>query len=199
MQITIDCHKRAAGSKPNALRRSGQIPAVLYGHKGTESLELTIDAKKAELLVRDASVNNTLIDVNIPELPWTGKALLREIQVHPWKRYLYHLSFFSVSAESVLEITVPLHFVGEAYGVKQESGVMESELTELTVRCLPDRIPESIEIDVTDLKVGDALHVHELPLPEGVTAQGEASRVVVMISATRAGTGETAAEAAAAV
>lgn len=199
MQITIDCHKRAAGSKPNALRRSGQIPAVLYGHKGTESLELTIDAKKAELLVRDASVNNTLIDVNIPELPWTGKALLREIQVHPWKRYLYHLSFFSVSAESVLEITVPLHFVGEAYGVKQESGVMESELTELTVKCLPDCIPESIEIDVTDLKVGDALHVHELPLPEGVTAQGEASRVVVMISATRAGTGETAAEAAAAV
>ncbi|MBC7824085.1 MAG: 50S ribosomal protein L25/general stress protein Ctc [Candidatus Parcubacteria bacterium] len=199
MQITIDCHKRAAGSKPNALRRSGQIPAVLYGHKGTESLELTIDAKKAELLVRDASVNNTLIDVSIPELPWTGKALLREIQVHPWKRYLYHLSFFSVSAESVLEITVPLHFVGEAYGVKQESGVMESELTELTVKCLPDRIPESIEIDVTDLKVGDALHVHELPLPEGVTAQGEASRVVVMISATRAGTGETAAEAAAAV
>ena len=199
MQITIDCHKRAAGSKPNALRRSGQIPAVLYGHKGTESLELTIDAKKAELLVRDASVNNTLIDVNIPELPWTGKALLREIQVHPWKRYLYHLSFFSVSAESVLEITVPLHFVGEAYGVKQESGVMESELTELTVKCLPDRIPQSIEIDVTDLKVGDALHVHELPLPEGVTAQGEASRVVVMISATRAGTGETAAEAAAAV
>lgn len=199
MQITIDCHKRAAGSKPNALRRSGQIPAVLYGHKGTESLELTIDAKKAELLVRDASVNNTLIDVNVPELPWTGKALLREIQVHPWKRHLYHLSFFSVSAESVLEITVPLHFVGEAYGVKQESGVMESELTELTVKCLPDRIPESIEIDVTDLKVGDALHVHELPLPEGVTAQGEASRVVVMISATRAGTGETAAEAAAAV
>lgn len=199
MQITIDCHKRAAGSKPNALRRSGQIPAVLYGHKGTESLELTIDAKKAEFLVRDASVNNTLIDVNIPEVPWTGKALLREIQVHPWKRHLYHLSFFSVSAESVLEITVPLHFVGEAYGVKQESGVMESELTELTVKCLPDRIPQSIEIDVTDLKVGDALHVHELPLPEGVTAQGEASRVVVMISATRAGTGETAAEAAAAV
>ena len=72
MQITIDCHQRAAGSKPNALRRSGQIPAVLYGHNGTESLELTIDAKKAEFLVRDASVNNTLIDVNIPELPWTG-------------------------------------------------------------------------------------------------------------------------------
>ena len=190
MQITIDCHQRAAGSKPNALRRSGQIPAVLYGHNGTESLELTIDAKKAEFLVRDASVNNTLIDVNIPELPWTGKALLREIQSHPWKRHLYHLSFFSVSAESVLEITVPLHFVGEAYGVKQESGVMETELTELVVKCLPDRIPQSIEIDVTSLKVGDALHVHELPLPEGVTAQGEASRVVVMISATRAGAGE---------
>jgi large subunit ribosomal protein L25 len=186
MQLTIECQKRAPGSKPNALRRNGKIPAVLYGHNGNESVELTLDAKKAEFLVRDASVNNTLIDVSVPELPWAGKALLREIQTHPWKPYLYHLSFFSVSAHGVLEITVPLQFVGDAIGVKQESGLMETELTELSVKCLPDRIPESIQIDVSNLKVGDALHVEELQLPEGVTAVGEPTRIVVKVSGTRA-------------
>jgi large subunit ribosomal protein L25 len=185
MQITIECQKRAPGSKPNALRREGKIPAVLYGHNGQESLELTLDAKKAEFLVRDASVNNTLIDVSVPELPWTGKALLREIQSHPWKQNLYHLSFFSVSAHGVLEITVPLHFVGESHGVKQESGILNTELTELEVKCLPDRIPEGIDVDITDLKVGDSLHVHELKLPEGVIAVGEDSRVVAQVTASR--------------
>lgn len=191
MQLTIECQKRAPGSKPNALRREGKVPAVLYGHNGNESVELTIEAKAAEFLVRDASVNNTLIDVSVPELPWTGKALLREIQAHPWKRTnLYHLSFFSVAAHGVLEVSVPLHFVGEAIGVKQESGVLDTELTELAVKCLPDRIPEGITVDVSDLKVGDALHVHELKLPEGVAAVGEASRVVVMVSGTRASAGD---------
>lgn len=186
MQITIECQKRAPGSKPNALRREGKVPAVLYGHNGNESIALTLDAKKAEFLVRDASINNTLIDVSVPDLPWTGKALLREIQAHPWRGSLYHLSFFSVSAHGVLEITVPLHFIGEADGVKNENGVLNAELTELAVKCLPDRIPEGINVDVSDLKVGDSLHVHELALPEGVTAVGEPNRVVVQVGGTRA-------------
>jgi large subunit ribosomal protein L25 len=186
MQLTIECQKRAPGSKPNALRREGKIPAVLYGQNGTESLELTLDAKKAEFLVRDASVNNTLIEVTIPDVPWNGKALLREIQAHPWKGNLYHLSFFSVSAHGVLEITVPLHFVGESIGVKDENGLLNTELNELAVKCLPDRIPDAINVDISHLKVGDSLHVHELNLPEGVVAVGEASRVVAQVAATRA-------------
>jgi large subunit ribosomal protein L25 len=95
MELTVECQKRPEGSKPNALRREGKIPAVLYGHNGTESVALTIDAKTVELLLKRAAVKKTPIQLSIPELPWTGKTVLQEIQAHPWKRSIYHLSFFA--------------------------------------------------------------------------------------------------------
>src|SRR5579883_30904 len=143
MELTLECQTRPAGSKANALRRSGLVPAVLYGHKGAESVSLTVKAKTAELLVRDASINNTLIQVSVPDLPWQGKALLREVHSHPWRGYVYHLSFFSVGSQDSLDVDVPIHLVGEAIGVKNSGRSLDQELTELRVRCAPDRIPES--------------------------------------------------------
>lgn len=99
MELTIDAQKREEGSKPNALRRSGRIPAVLYGHKGAESDSLTVDAKTAERLVQQASINKTPIQLNISDLGWNGRTLLREVQAHPWKGNIYHLSFFAVSGD----------------------------------------------------------------------------------------------------
>ncbi|MBD1836461.1 MULTISPECIES: 50S ribosomal protein L25/general stress protein Ctc [Cyanophyceae] len=181
MQVTVECQKRPEGSKPNALRRSGLIPVVLYGHQGTESLSLTMPVKKAEVLLRESSVNNTLIDLNIPEISWSGKTLLKEVQKHPWKNSLYHLSFFAVAAHGDLDVEVPLHFVGEAAGVKQEGGLLDPVLTQIQVRCAPESIPDSIEIDVSNMQVGDALHLNELVLPPGVTASGEPDQVIVSV------------------
>ncbi|NJR64617.1 MAG: 50S ribosomal protein L25/general stress protein Ctc [Leptolyngbyaceae cyanobacterium CRU_2_3] len=181
MELTVECNKRSEGSKPNALRREGKIPAVLYGHKGTESMSLTVDAKSAEILVRRSSLNNTLIQVNVPDLGWSGKALLREVQSHPWKRFLYHLSFFSVSSTDKIEVTVPIHFVGVAIGAKQDGGSMDTVLNELEVACTGGTIPDGIEVDVSNMNIGDAIHVNELVLPTGVTAVGEGDRVVVSI------------------
>lgn len=180
MELTLECQKRPEGSKPNALRREGLIPAVVYGHNGAESLTFTIAAKKVEHLLKDAAVNNTLIDLNIPDT-WSGKALLREVQTHPWKHYPYHLSFFAVSAQDSLEIELALNFVGDAVGVKQDGGILDPVLTQLLVKCKPDSIPESIDIDVSGLHVGDALHVDQLSLPAGVVAIGEPGRVVVSV------------------
>jgi large subunit ribosomal protein L25 len=102
MSFTIECQKRPEDTKPNALRRDGRIPATLYGHNGTESISLTVNHKEALLLLRDVKANKTVIEVTIPELSWTGNALIREIQAHPWKRNLLHLSFFHVTdTESV--------------------------------------------------------------------------------------------------
>ena len=98
MSIAVECQKRPEGSKPRALRRQGLIPAALYGHNGAESVSLTVKSKDAETLLKNASINNTLIDVNIPDISWNGKAIIREVQAHPWKKTLFHLSFFSVSA-----------------------------------------------------------------------------------------------------
>ncbi len=94
MTLTIECKQRPEGSKPGALRREGLIPANLYGHQGAESVSLVVNEKEALFLVRNASVNETVIDVNVPELSWQGKAVIREAQIHPWRKQLYHLSFF---------------------------------------------------------------------------------------------------------
>ncbi|PSB26558.1 50S ribosomal protein L25 [filamentous cyanobacterium Phorm 46] len=194
MELAVECQKRAEGSKPNALRRSGLIPAVLYGHNGSESISLTIKAKTVEHLLKKRVVNNALIDLSIPELSWTGKTLLREVQVHPWKGFPYHLSFFSVATQDSLEVEVSLSFVGEAIGVKLESGMLETVLTQIAVKCKPDSIPDAIEVDVSNLKVGDALHIHELVLPPGAEALGDPSQVVVTVLGTKASAEEIAEE-----
>jgi large subunit ribosomal protein L25 len=182
MELTVECQKRPQGSKTNALRREGMIPAVLYGHNGTESMPLVIDSKVAENLVRDASINNTLIKVNVKDASWSGKALLREVQTHPWKNsLLYHISFFSIAAQDSVEVTVPLNFVGNSVGVTEKQGALDTVLTELQVQCAPDSIPETIDVEVTQLKVGDAIHVKDLTLPKGVEAVGEPDRVVVSV------------------
>jgi len=181
MEISLECRKRPQGSKPNALRRQGSIPAVLYGHKGTESVSLTLDEKEASVLLRKVSVNNTLIDLKVPDMPWNGKVLIREVQAHPWKRTLYHLSFFSVAANESVEVSAPVNVVGEASGVKIGGGILEQVLTELKVECLPGDIPESIDIDVSKMEIGDSLQIKDLVLAKGVTVLDDSESTVVSI------------------
>lgn len=195
MELTVECQKRTAESKPNTLRRNGLIPAVLYGHNGTESVALTINAKAAETLVKKASLNNTLINVNIPDASWSGKTLLREVQTHPAKGFIYHLSFFAVASQKSLEVEVPLHFVGEPAGVKLSGGMLDPVMTEVTVQCPPDSIPDAIEIDVSAMIIGDALHIREVPLPPGVRVVGDPNQVVVSVLRGQGGTEEEAASA----
>lgn len=95
MAITVESQKRPEGSKPKALRRSGLIPANLYGHKGAESISLVVDAKVIERLLKQATPNKTEIVLSIPELEWTGTTVLREVQTHPAKGTTYHVSFFA--------------------------------------------------------------------------------------------------------
>lgn len=97
MELSIECKTRPESSKPKALRREGRIPASLYGHKGAESLALTVDQKDMEMLLRKVSINKTQIQINIADQSWSGKAVLKEVQAHPAKGDLYHISFCSVA------------------------------------------------------------------------------------------------------
>lgn len=101
MSLSIECQKRPEGSKPNALRRQGLIPGSLYGHDGANSMSLVVNAKEIVNLLKKVSINETIIEVQIPDLSWTGKALIREVQAHPWKRTVLHLSFFHVADAEV--------------------------------------------------------------------------------------------------
>ncbi|NJM71644.1 MAG: 50S ribosomal protein L25/general stress protein Ctc [Cyanobacteria bacterium CRU_2_1] len=181
MELTVDCQKRPEGSKPNALRLSGKIPANLYGHKGTEAISLILDAKVVERLLIQASVNNTLIDLNITDIPWRGKTLLREVQSHPTKRTPYHLSFFAVAGHGDADVGVRVNFVGEPIGVKLEGGVLDTQMTLLPLRCALENIPEAIEIDVSNMHIGDSLTVEQLILPAGTRYMGEPGQFVVTV------------------
>jgi large subunit ribosomal protein L25 len=181
MELTIECKARDPKAKSNALRREGLLPAVLYGHNGTESVELTLDQKSADLLLRKAAINNTMIDINVPDMPWSGKALLREVQTHPWKKLVYHLSFFAVKAQDAVEVGVTLHFVGEPVGVKDGGGVLNTEVNEVTVKCKAVDIPEVINVDVSGLGLGDSLTVADLNLPEGSVVAGDQGQIIASV------------------
>ena len=181
MEMTVECQKRPEGSKTKALRRSGEIPANLYGHKGTESISLVINAKTVQTLLKKVSVNNTLIDLKIGDIPWQGKTLLREVQTHPATGKPYHLSFFAVAGHGKTTVEVSFNFVGDAIGVKQEGGMLDTVITQMQLNCLPENIPDKIDIDVSNLNVGDSLHVNEIVLPEGVTLTAESDELVVSV------------------
>ncbi|NER83779.1 MAG: 50S ribosomal protein L25/general stress protein Ctc [Leptolyngbya sp. SIO1D8] len=194
MELSIQCSKREVGKNPRALRREGLLPAVLYGHDGAASVSLTVNQREAEKLVRSAAVNNTLIDVSVPDMPWNGKALLREVQTHPWKGSLYHLSFFSVASQDSVEVVVPIHYNGTPKGVKDEGGTLDVLVSELAIRCAPTAIPETLEIDVSDLGVGSNLHISDLQLPTGVEAVSDTDKTLVTLLQGRTAASEEEAE-----
>jgi large subunit ribosomal protein L25 len=187
MELVLECTTRPDGSKPNALRRSGQIPAVLYGHKGAESTELTVEAKAVERLLKKASVNNTLIDLQVSDGEGSGKALLREVQTHPWKGYVYHLSFFSIANQQSLDISVPVRLVDEAEcpGLKVGSGSIDQSMAKLKVRCAAGVIPDHIDVSLAGVEVGQMKHVSDLTMPDGVEALDKPDNVIVTILAPR--------------
>lgn len=186
MELSIECQKREAGAKPRALRREGLLPAVLYGHDGAASVSLTVNEREAEKLVKAAAINNTLVNVNIPELPWKGKALLREVQTHPWKSQLYHISFFSIASQDTIEVVVPMNYQGTPQGVKDEGATLDILVSELAISCEPNSIPETLDVDVSGLGVGENLHISDLKLPAGISVVTDTDKTLVTIFPRRA-------------
>ncbi|MGB3767882.1 MAG: 50S ribosomal protein L25/general stress protein Ctc [Phormidesmis sp.] len=185
MDLNIECAKRAADEKTKKLRREGTLPAVLYGHDGSESVALKLSNYEAEALLRHATVNKSVITVNVPDMPWSGKVILREVQKHPWKNRIHHLSFFSIASQKEIEVSMPIHFVGEAVGVAEQGGTLDMVMTEIQLKCPPDAIPQSLDVDVSELSIGDALHVNEIKLPKGSSVSVEPSLLVVSVLAPR--------------
>ncbi len=95
MELTLDCNKRADNEKPKALRRGGVVPAVLYGHDGTNSVSLKANTREVEALLRQAKGKKVELSLNVADMPWHGTVILQEVQTHPWKNEVYHVSFLA--------------------------------------------------------------------------------------------------------
>ncbi len=166
LTINASARDQAGSASSGRLRAEGRVPAVVYG-KSKEPTNLSIDASELRQLLRTIGNNTPVVQLKAGE----GEAvtsIIKEVQRHPIKDTYTHVDFQEIAAGELVVLEIPVHPVGEADGVKNESGTIETVSHSVSVRCLPKDIPTSIDADVRALKVGDSLHVSQLPVIEGV-------------------------------
>lgn len=168
--------------KNNFLRRQGFVPCVVYG-EGQKTLSLKIERSHlVKFMHAHHGGENLIITLKIAS---HGKGaiedkpvIIKEIQTHPVSGDLLHIDFNEVSLTKRLVVEVPIVSKGEAVGVKQDGGTLEHILWEVEVECLPTQIPEKIEVDVTNMRIGETIHVKDLVIPEGIVVKHDREAIV---------------------
>lgn len=158
------------------LRHAGSIPAVIYG-QGVASLPVAVNAKAFRSAVSGEQGINSLITLDADGKSYTVMA--REIQRHPVRGTVAHIDFQIVDPNQVVVAEVPLHVIGDAVEVRHADWEVDQQMFSIEVRTRPDRIPNFIEVDISELTVGAAIRVGDLVLPEGVEVTGDSSVSVV--------------------
>jgi large subunit ribosomal protein L25 len=174
---------RRAGAK--ALRAGGRIPAVIYGREAPAQ-KLEVKAKEMEDLIHHSVSENLLVDLAVKDDPRPKRlALVQEVQHHPLSGKVLHVDFHEVAANEKVTILVPVETVGEAEGVKTDGGTLEHVLFKIKVRALPKDLPEQIIVDVSHLKIGQAVHLGEIKAPANTEILGDKQIPVIAVAAPR--------------
>ena len=166
------------------LRAVGQVPAVVYG-KDAEAVHLAVDAQEAEQLFQGISVGSTIVDLEIEGEKGPVSTLVREVQVHPYRPALIHIDFMRIQKGVAVEVEVPLRVEGQPEGVRVGGGTLEQIVHQIPVKCLPSKIPDALTLDVTELEIGDSLHVSDLETDEDVQILMDGEQTLISISAPR--------------
>lgn len=159
------------------MRKSGTVPAALYGRK-VKPTSIQVHGKTFSKLLEGSASDNILVSLKIAGAE-DQLALVQEVQHDYLRGGILHIDFHAVAADEEIHANVPVVTVGEAKGLKL-GGMVEAIHHEIEVRCLPKDLPESIQIDVTNLGVGQGIHVSEITFPEGVTCRLAGDVVIVM-------------------
>lgn len=167
-------------SRTRKMRAAGRIPAVVYGH-GEQTRLLSVDAHELSLLFARVHWENTVITLDIEGERGEVRALVREVQAHPYRPEVLHVDFQQIHAGERVHVLVPLRLVGTAPGVRA-GGVLTQPVTDMEVWCTADRIPDHLEIDVSGLEIGDSIHVRDIALPEGVETELDVDQTVCSVS-----------------
>ncbi len=195
-QITLEAVPRNDRGKNAArrLRRTGKIPAVVYGGKG-EPLAVEVSARQVAGILRSESGHNTIFTVKLPG--GEHQAMLKDWQVDPVKGALLHVDMLRIAMDVRMRVKVPVHFFGEPEGVKLQGGIFETVTREVEIECLPTEIPGEYKVDVSALTIGKQLRAADLPLdPQKVKLVTDPQRVIAHVVALREEEEEKPAEAA---
>lgn len=169
------------GNSAHRLAPAGQIPAVLYG-AGRESAPIALDRHDFELFMAHHEGSGGLIELQLEGEAKPIAAMLKQIQKSPIKGTIVHVDFLAVRLDQVVQTPVNLHFVGDPVGVRDGGGVLLHELREVTVEALPNELPEYVEVDVSEMAVGDTLHVSDIVTAKGVTIIDEGENIVCSVT-----------------
>jgi large subunit ribosomal protein L25 len=167
------------------LRKKSQIPAVFYGPK-SEPVMLALDYPELEQVLQNATSENIIFDLKIQSDKGsdTRKAILKDLQVDPVKRTYLHVDLYEISMDKEITVNVPIRLIGNPIGVTN-GGVLQHIRRELEVSCLPDRLIDALDLDVSRLDIGDSLHISDIELPEGTrSAQDEHLTIAVVAAPT---------------
>jgi large subunit ribosomal protein L25 len=183
--VNLNAFPRAATRRGpvKKLRESGRVPAVIYGRQ-QKPQNLEVIAKDLENLIHHSVSENLLVDLAVKDDARPKRlALVQEIQHHPLHGDLVHVDFHEVAEDERVTIQVPVETVGEAEGCKTEGGILEHVLHKVKVRALPKDLPEVLVVDVSHLKIGEAIHIGDIKPPANVEVLGDKHISVIAIAA----------------
>lgn len=158
-------------------RAAGNIPSVLYGHKETP-VALAVVSREFKAALRQHKGGNAIVNLSLDGAELT--ALVRDAQLDPITHDILHLDFQHISLTETIEVSVPVHLIGLAIGVKDGGGILEHIVREVEIRCLPTAIPQSLDIDVAKLNIGESVHVSDIKV-EGFTLITEPETTIATV------------------
>lgn len=183
VKLTARTRTESGRNAVKQVRSRGAVPAVIYGSRQTPA-NLEVSHRDLEVLLSHAVGENILVDLEIKDGEATKNqlSLIQEVQHHAVRREILHVDFQAVSMSEEITAEITLEPVGEADGVKTHGGLLEQSIRSIEVRCLPKNLPEIIKVDVTNLKVGESLHIKDIILPEGVATTAAPDLTVFIIA-----------------
>lgn len=178
--VEMKVEKREAGkTAAKKTRNEGKIPAIFYGH-GIEPVPISVDAKTLRVVVHGEAGTNVILKLNIEGKRGGDTAIIKEVQKHPLKDSFVHIDFLKIALDEKIQAQVPVSVVGESIGVK-EGGVLQHGLWEIEVEALPTDLPDNLEVDVTELQIGDTVRVGDLSVPSEIEVITDLEETVVSV------------------
>ncbi|RTE08076.1 50S ribosomal protein L25 [Paenibacillus whitsoniae] len=176
VSLQAEARKEATKSEIKQMRAKGKIPAVVYGEK-VASTVITVDWKDVQTVLRTNP--HAIIDLSIAS---AGRqpVMINEIQRNPMSREVLHIDFHQINMNEPIKTVVALEFTGDAVGAR-EGGIVQVQMHEVDIRCMPNQIPASIAVDISSLGLGDNLHVSQISVPAGVEMKSDSNDIVVTI------------------
>lgn len=181
MPLTVYKRDSSRKSELKKIRMNSLVPGIIYGEGLKENLPISVNKKDLIKLLRLKREEDFLVEIEVNEDKSKYVALIKDEQYHPVTDEIIHIDFHSVSLEKEITAKVPIHFVGEPKGVK-EGGVLYKALHELEVEAKPLDLPSFIEVDISELEIGDSIHIEDLKVPSNVKILHEPFETVVSVT-----------------